>query len=251
MSEPERKPKRLVVAIDGPAGSGKSTAARRLAQRLGYTMLDTGAIYRTVALLARERGVSWDDETALAAVASGLEVRFAFEGDLNRVFVGTRAGAGEPAAQREVTADIRAPEMNEGASKVSRHPAVRAALLELQRRLAAAGGVVAEGRDVGSVVFPRAEAKFFLSANPEIRARRRFEELLAAGHPASYEAVLNDQIERDRRDSTRATAPLCKAEDAMEIDSTALGPEEVVMRMEEIVRRQCPANGIDKPGGAD
>src|SRR5512138_2077765 len=128
MSELELRPRRLVVAIDGPAGSGKSTAARRLAQRLGYTMLDTGAIYRSVALVARERGVSWDDEAALAAVAGGLEVRFAFEGELNRVFLGSR----------EVTAEIRAPEMNEGASKVSRHPAVRAALLELQRRLAAA-----------------------------------------------------------------------------------------------------------------
>jgi cytidylate kinase len=243
MTEPERKSKRLVVAIDGPAGSGKSTAARRLAQRLGYTMLDTGAIYRTVALLAREGGVSWDDEAGLAAIAGALEVRFEFEGDLNRVFLG--AGG----AQREVTTAIRTPDMNEGASKVSRHPAVRAALLDLQRRLAAAGGVVAEGRDVGSVVFPRAEAKFFLSASPEVRARRRFEELRAAGHPVALEAVLKDQIERDRRDSTRATAPLRQAEDALEIDSSALGPDEVVARMEEIVRRRSAANGIDKPEG--
>jgi cytidylate kinase len=230
-------PKRLVVAIDGPAGSGKSTAARRLAQRLGYTMLDTGAIYRTLALVARERGVSWDDEAGLGLLAAQLDVSFAFDGDVNRVFLGTR----------EVTAGIRSPDMNEGASKVSRHPGVRAALLDLQRRLAAQGGVVAEGRDVGSVVFPTAGAKFFLSAQPEIRARRRFEELRAAGHEASYDAVLKDQIERDHRDSTRATAPLRMAEDAVEIDSTALGPDEVVARMEETVRRRAAANGIDKP----
>ena len=115
------------------------------------------------------------------------------------------------------------------------------------RRLAAAGGIVAEGRDVGSVVFPHAGAKFFLSANPEVRARRRYEELRAAGHDASYETVLQDQIERDRRDSTRAVAPLRKAEDALEIDSSALGPDEVVARMEEIVRRTGAANAIDKP----
>jgi cytidylate kinase len=236
----EQEPKRLVVAIDGPAGSGKSTAARRLAQRLGYTMLDTGAIYRTVALLARERGVSWDDEAALASVAAGIEVGFEFAGDLNRVFV-VASGA-----RREVTAAIRAPDMNEGASKVSRHPAVRAALLDLQRRLAAAGGVVAEGRDIGSVVFPQAGAKFFLSASPEVRARRRYEELLAAGHAASYETVLQDQIERDHRDSTRAAAPLRKADDALEIDSSALGPDEVVGKMEEIVRRRAAANAVDK-----
>jgi CMP/dCMP kinase len=242
-----------VVAIDGPAGSGKSTAARRLAQRLGYTMLDTGAIYRTLALCARERGVSWDDEAGLAAIAAGLEVGFAFAGDLNRVFLGagagtsTGTGTGAAGARREVTAEIRTPEMNEGASKVSRHPAVRAALLELQRRLAAAGGVVAEGRDVGSVVFPRAEAKFFLSASPEVRARRRFEELRAAGHEVAFDEVLRDQVERDRRDSTRATAPLRKADDAMEIDSSTLGPDEVVARMEQVVRRRAAANGIDKP----
>jgi cytidylate kinase len=221
-------PTRLVVAIDGPAGSGKSTAARKLAQRLGYTMLDTGAIYRALALCAREGGVSWDDEAALAALAVGLEVSFAFDGDLNRVFL----------AGREVTAAIRAPEMGEGASKVSRHPAVRVALLDLQRRLAAAGGVVAEGRDVGTVVFPAAGAKFFLSASPEVRARRRHQELLAAGHDVAFAEVLRDQIERDHRDSTRAAAPLTRAADAVEIDSSALGPDEVVGRMEEIVRRR-------------
>ena len=234
-------PKRLVVAIDGPAGSGKSTAARRLAQRLGYALLDTGAIYRALALVARERGVSWDDEAALAAIAAGLEVRFELEGDLNRVFLGVGA------ARREVTVAIRTPEMNEGASKVSRHPAVRAALLDLQRRLAAKGGIVAEGRDLGSVVFPHAEAKFFLLASPEVRARRRFDELRAAGHEVALEEVLRDQVDRDRRDSTRATAPLRKAEDAQEIDSSALGPDEVVALMEAVVRRRAGANAIDKP----
>jgi cytidylate kinase len=229
---------RLIVAIDGPAGSGKSTAAKALARRLGYVFLDTGAIYRTLALVARERGTSWDDEPGLATLAGGLDVSFAFVDGVNRVRLG----------RRDVSAAIRAPDMGDGSSRVSRHPAVRQALLALQRRLADAGGVVAEGRDVGTVVFPGAEAKFFLIADPEVRARRRHAELGALGHAVAFDQVLADQIERDRRDSTRAAAPLVQAPDAVLVDSSALTPEGVVDAMEQVVRERSVANPIDKRG---
>jgi cytidylate kinase len=228
--------KRLIVAIDGPAGSGKSTAARLLAQRLGYTLLDTGAIYRALALCASEGGVSWDDEEALAALAATLDVSFAFEGGVNHVRLDGR----------DVTTAIRTPAMGDGASRVSRHPAVRRALLDLQRRLAAAGGVVAEGRDVGTVVFPGAEAKFFLIADPQVRARRRQAELAGLGHALEVAQVLADQVERDRRDSTRAAAPLTQARDAVLIDSSGLGPAEVVDAMERLVLERSGANSVDK-----
>src|SRR5215831_2076707 len=141
--------RRLVIAIDGPAGAGKSSAAKLLARRLGYTLLDTGAIYRALALIAREHGIAWSDGPKLAKLARALEVRFRSDGERNRVSVGTR----------EVTDDIRQPDMGEGASQVSALAEVRQALLELQRRLAAGGGVLAEGRDTGTVVFPHADVK--------------------------------------------------------------------------------------------
>src|SRR6185436_6270125 len=171
--------KRLVVAIDGPAGAGKSTVSRRLALRLGYRLLDTGAIYRAVALTAQRQGVSWDDATRLAEIARALDIDFHFDGeDTNKVSL-----TGE-----DVSVAIRTPEISQGASKVSALPEVRAALLDLQRRLGAQGGVVAEGRDIGTVVFPDAQAKFFLTASPEIRARRRTDELRAAGKPVDEAA---------------------------------------------------------------
>lgn len=218
--------KRLVVAIDGPAGAGKSTAARRLAARLGYAFLDTGAIYRAVALVARRRGIDWGDAPALAALAERLDLVFVPQGEVNRVMVDGQ----------DVTAEIRAPEISEGASRVSAHPPVRAALLDLQRRLAAGGGVVAEGRDVGTVVFPQAEAKFFLTASPSERAGRRARELAAAGRPVDAARVLEEMRIRDERDSTRAVAPLRKADDAIEIDSDRLAPDEVVERMVEVIQ---------------
>lgn len=217
-----------MVTIDGPAGAGKSTVSKRLARRLGYRLLDTGAIYRSVALVARRRGVAWDDGPGCAAVAAALDLDFRFEGEVNRVFVG-----GE-----DVTTEIRTPEISQGASRVSALPEVRAALLELQRRLGAQGGLVVEGRDVGTVVFPDAEAKFFLTASPEVRARRRFEELKAAGQPVDQAKTVAEMIERDRRDETRAAAPLRQAPDALLVDSSTLGLDEVVDRMEREVRRR-------------
>jgi cytidylate kinase len=218
--------RRLVVAIDGPAGAGKSTTARLLAGRLGYALLDTGAIYRSVALLARDAGVPWDDGPALARLAEALDIRFELRDGKNRVHV----------AGRDLTDAIRTPEIADGASRVSALPEVRAALLGLQRRLAAGGGVVVEGRDIGTVVFPDAGAKFFLTASTGERARRRAAEAVPSGRPADPGSTLREIEERDRRDATRAAAPLRKAEDALEVDSTGLTPDEVVRRMEDVVR---------------
>jgi CMP/dCMP kinase len=215
----------LIVAIDGPAGAGKSTAARLLAARLGYALLDTGAIYRSMALRARERGVSWDDGPGVAALADGIDISFRLDGKVNHVTLNGQ----------DVTAAIRTPEMSDGASRVSALPEVRAALLGLQRRIGAAGGVVVEGRDIGTVVFPDAEAKFFLTADTDERARRRVAELTAAGKPVDVDQTKAEIVARDTRDSTRAAAPLRKADDAIEIDSSALAPDAVVARMAEVV----------------
>ena len=221
----------MIVAIDGPAGAGKSTAARLLAKRLGYTLLDTGAIYRVMALRARHGGVDWADGPGVAALAEELDLRFHLDGDLNRVFVDGQ----------EVTTAIRTPEMSDGASRVSALPEVRAALLGIQRRIGAAGDVVVEGRDIGTVVFPDAGAKFFLTASTDERARRRVAELAAAGRPADAATTRAEIVARDERDSTRAAAPLRKADDAMEIDSSTLGPDEVVARMAEVVAARVTA----------
>lgn len=210
--------RRIVVAIDGPAGAGKSSVTKRLARRLGYSLLDTGALYRSVALAAQRRGIAWDDEAGLARIAAGLKVAFHFEGEVNHVEVD-----GE-----DVTDAIRSPEISSGASQVSALPGVRAALLELQQRIGRGGGVVAEGRDVGTVVFPGAEAKVFLTASPEQRARRRCDELQAAGQEADYTSTLEDIRIRDDRDSNRPIAPLKRADDALLVDSSTMTLDEVV-----------------------
>lgn len=216
----------FVAAIDGPAGAGKSTVARGLAARLGYTFLDTGALYRSVALIARRKQIDWNDAARLGELARALDVVFASGGESPRVL----------ADGRDVTDEIRGTEISEGASRVSALPEVRAGLLEIQRRVASKASVVAEGRDIGTVVFPAAQAKFFLVANPETRARRRTLELRAAGRPAIFEQVLAEMLARDARDSGRAVAPLRRAGDAIEIDSSGLTPEEVMERMMAVVR---------------
>jgi CMP/dCMP kinase len=207
--------KQVVVTIDGPAGAGKSSVAKLLARKLGYRLLDTGAIYRSVALTAKSRGIAWTDGAACGQIARELDIRFAFVGDKNHVFVG----------DEDVTAAIRTPEISQGASQVSAHPEVRAGLLELQRRLGAGGGVVVEGRDTGTVVFPSADAKFFLTASEEQRAQRRVAEL---GAGADYDTTLREIRERDQRDASRDVAPMVPAKDALIVDSSTQTLEQVV-----------------------
>lgn len=218
----------IVVTIDGPAGAGKSTVAKELARSLDYRLLDTGAIYRTVALLSSQAGIDWHDEDGLADICRTLDIQFRFENEVNRVVV----------AGTDVTAAIREPEISRGASHVSAHAAVRASLLDLQRRLGERGGVVVEGRDTGTVVFPTAGAKFFLTASPEVRARRRHSELTDRGMAADYQAILDEIVARDQRDTERQLAPLTQAEDAVLVDSSNRPVEQVVASMLEIVRKR-------------
>ena len=216
----------VIVAIDGPAGAGKSTVARRLAARLGYAMVDTGAIYRAVALAASRRGLAFDDDAGLGALLPALTIDFE-----------PPPPGREEAGQRvlldgeDVSVQIRTPPMSLGASAVSARPVVRGALLDLQRRLATAPshrGAVLEGRDIGTVVFPDADVKFFLTATAEERARRRHAELAARGAAPSLAEVLADQQRRDRDDSERPVAPLRAAADAILVDTSSLSLEQVV-----------------------
>lgn len=220
------------VAIDGPAGAGKSTVSRRVADELGYLLLDTGAIYRTVALAAAEARVAWSDALSVGRIAHDIATRGAlrFEpapGAAPRILLDGR----------DVSAAIRTREIGEGASQVSAHPPVRAALLDMQRSAAAKGGVVLEGRDIGTVVLPDAEAKFFLTASAEVRAGRRHRELVARGETPALAEILREVQVRDERDSSRATAPLRQAEDAMVVDSSAMTIDEVVETIVARVRR--------------
>ena len=221
MSKPRRS--RPVVAIDGPAGAGKSTVTRKVAERLGYIIVDTGALYRVVALAAERAHVSFDDEARASKLAEALVADAAVQ--LRR---GERGAVQVMLRGQDVSLSIRAQNIGQGASKVSTHPGVRDALLELQRSQGREGGVVLEGRDIGTVVFPDAEAKFYLTASVEVRAQRRRDELAARGTPPTLAEVLSEVSERDRRDSTRPVAPLRQADDAMLVDSSALSIEQVV-----------------------
>jgi len=216
--------RRIVVAIDGPAGAGKSTASRALAQRLGYGYVDTGAMYRAVGVLAAERGLALDDDAALGRLVAALSFELR-DGGTALVVDG-----------RDVSAAIRRADAGELASRVSTRPVVRERLVALQRALGEAGGVVMEGRDIGTVVFPDAPVKLYLTAAPAERARRRAAELRARGEQVDEAALAADLAARDRRDSGREHAPLHPASDARLIDTTHLGLDEVVERMVEAVQ---------------
>ena len=216
-----------VLAMDGPSGSGKGTISRLTAGRLGWRLLDSGALYRLVALSARRAGAPLDDESALASLARNLDATFAVAAD---------GGERILLAGDEVTRDIRTEDCGNDASKVAVMPDVRRALLGRQRAYRLPPGLVADGRDMGTVVFPDAEVKIFLTASPEERARRRHKQLMEKGIDVSLSRLFSEVAERDRRDEQRSVAPLKPAEDAVVLDTTGLEIPEVVERVMAIVQ---------------
>jgi CMP/dCMP kinase len=219
---------KLIIAIDGPVGSGKSTLARRVAELMGYVYIDTGAMYRAVAVKALRRGVSLNAGNELAALAGNTRVDLRTQNGTQQVFLD-----GE-----DVTAAIRTPEVAQAASKVAVVPGVRQVLVAEQRRAGQQGGVVMEGRDIGSVVFPDAKLKIFLTASPKIRAERRWREHQQKGDAIDLPRTLEEIHERDRRDQERTSSPLVRAKDAVVVDSTAMDPEEVARLVVLLANRQ-------------
>ena len=218
----------LIIAIDGPSGAGKSTLSKLLAQRLDYIHLDTGAMYRCVALAAMTQGIAPSEQERLGVLAQQLKIEFVHSPDGDLVLL----------EGKDVSAAIRTPEVSLLTSKVSAAPQVRTALVLLQRRLGAAGGVVLEGRDIGTVVFPQAQVKFFLNATAEARGERRYNELIAKGVKVNLSQTISEVVARDAADSEREHAPLLQAEDAVVIDSTNLGIDEVLIVMTDIVEQR-------------
>ena len=216
---------RLIVAIDGPAGVGKSTAAKSLAARLGYLYLDTGALYRATAWAVIASGLDPADGVAVAALLPSLSIEMPLHHGTATVLVNGR----------DVTGELRTPSVSAAASVVSAIPAVRAWLLPIQRQIGAGGAVVAEGRDMGTKVFPAADVKFFLEADPNVRAQRRHRELVIAGHSGTPEETNADLAIRDARDRSRAISPLAPAEDARRIDTSNLSATEVVDQMMAVI----------------
>lgn len=222
MSEP------IVIAIDGPAGAGKSTVGQRLARRLGFDYVDSGATYRAAALKVLQSGISPDDEEAVAEIIAGANIRFKTDGVASRVLLDGQ----------DVTDQIRKPEVTLAAAKVSRLPRVRQRLISLQRSLARGRGVVMEGRDIGTVVFPNSPLKVFLRAAPEERARRRLRQEQEEGRATTLEQTAYEIAHRDQLDAERKVSPLVASPDAFEIDSTRLTADAVVERVLELARER-------------
>jgi len=213
------------IAIDGPSGAGKSTIAKILAKELGYIYIDTGALYRAVGLFALRQGVEPDDSEGVTGLLGGVDVALRFVNGEQRVMLN----------DRDVSREIRSPEVSMAASAVSAIPAVRAFLFELQRSIAQSGDCLMDGRDIGTVVLPDAQVKIFLTASPEDRAKRRHEELCEKGENVDYGTVLAELKQRDHNDSTRAAAPLKRAEDAILVDTTGFELPQSVQLLKQIV----------------
>jgi CMP/dCMP kinase len=223
--------RKLIIAIDGPAGAGKSTIASRLARKLGYVNLESGAMYRALALKAIDKDASFDDEAALVELAQVSRIRLEPTVGGNRTMLDGQ----------NVSSRIRERDVTEAASRVSVHPGVRAWMVARQREMGTDGGVVMEGRDIGTKVFPDADLKIFLDADPVVREQRRMEQQKIQGEVAANVAA--DLRERDHRDRTRAASPLVAAEDAVVIDSTKLSEDEVLAQVEELARGKLEGSG--------
>ncbi len=217
----------MVITIDGPAGSGKSTVAKIVAKELGFLYLDTGAIYRALGYLALSKGIDLNDEDKVVKLIDEMELDIKIQEGSQRIYLN----------KEDISEKIRTEEIGMAASTVSKHPKVRKALLDLQRRFALKNNLVAEGRDTGTVVFPEAKVKIFLTATPEVRAKRRLKELKEKGMHVNYNEILESILKRDRQDSERETAPLKPADDAVIIDTSELTVEEVVEKVLKEVKK--------------